>query len=702
MPTVSTSIKLDSRTCIIPDASYQALGAHRKANGYWCPVGPMPGRAWVLMLREDVATVAAYSGSHSLQFSRQAFGAGKVTNTETTTLTGLYFEKAERLGIGGTNDANAVYLVELADKRILAQKFSDTGVLNVNCRSYANSLTYLLGSGTDPMIVSPHTWQTLCDALWNTMSSFLGTAPTLPYSPHGAPDDFRWWGQNAWEALHEVLAKINCTTAYNPIAGTFAYVQIGAAQAMPTDVGVPLWDGEPFDSDALNVPHTIRVYFPVHRKSYGQERDTEVNSNWSIADDAAVYKIDTATGVSGAVAGTVLSLWDDLPRVLDEDNTVTNASALAARAAERVAKWLTENQLASSTMHRVYDGAKASLLPGSLNKAVCWRHWGDDYSTVTEVVRHVGMPAGYENGHTLWTPGENLRAPDVARSSYPNFPRLPNIVQVWDGEHEEGYALAPNGDGLFPARVRRWVAGDLAELETVWLRIAPENPDSIPIGACFAGRLSGMETSGSAFAPLYLAAWPDITTAIAFKAVGSFTNLESNGPLSSNCAWSSVIDGGSGNAEIDGGDAETLIINRPGIYRVSYTHNRTIDPVFVTLEDDNALHWNLQASLSINPAGNFSQGTVSHFEKFFYWRYDGPSPTGSPISGENRLYIVHLQLCLASTFLLYIAPAALPYALTAELAVDFLVREDNGTNVSIFNGNPTFELEFNRVADWEP
>lgn len=691
MPIVSTSIKLDGTPCVINSAEYQALGAARKANGYWCPVGPMPGRAWLLMLRSAVAAIANGS-AHTLTFAQ---------GTSSAALTGLYFDKAERLSTGGTGEADAVYLAEFVDVRGIAQKFSDTGTLNLNCRTYAWSSAHFsstIGFG------GPKSWQELVTAIWNTLPSVMGTAPTLPYSPHGTPEDIRFWGQNSWDALHQVLEKLNCTTAYNPISGTFSYVQLGDTQSLPSSgLGTPLWDGEPFDANALDIPETIRVYFPVNYKSYGQERDVEPSSNWTVEPDAAVYKIDTATGVSGVVTGTVLSLWDDLPRLLDENNSVTNASALTARAAERTAKWVTEHQ--ADMLHRVYAGPLATILPGAQNKAVFWHHWGDGHNCVTEVLRNKTLPSGYDEGRTLWLPGDKFRAPDVMRLSYPNFPRLPNVVEVYsldgtDGltgsELPAGTPIEPNASGLFPARVRRWVAGALAELDTCWLRMAPDNPSYLPNGYCVTARLSGMETHSGTQRPIYIAGLMG-EEKVTFSVTGSFEELRTDGPLTSDCTWDTYI--GSAQAEIDGGDDTKIIINRAGVYQVSYSRSIAIDPNFTTLNDDNVLHWSIRAFLNVN--SHQSADSAFYFDKYYYYRFDDVYPTGAD-TGDNEIKMASPQITLQDIFFLRISNAMLPYDVSADIGVTFLLQEDNGTDVAVFSTNPDFVLDFERIDDYDP
>ena len=99
--------------------------------------------------------------------------------------------------------------------------------------------------------------------------------------------------------------------------------------------------------------------------------------------------------------------------------------------------------------------------------------------------------------------------PDIARKTYPNYPRLPNIVQVDDTGSGTGADVTPNGDGLFRGHVARWVAGSLDILEDCWIRFVDDhdnNNGSVTVTNqdYFYGRLSGVETSGGTQLAIYL------------------------------------------------------------------------------------------------------------------------------------------------------------------------------------------------------
>lgn len=501
MSKISTSITLNGKICLLNKPSTYRHNAS-PVSSYWCPVGPMPGVASVLMTRGDLLKIQE-DDTFTLKF-RTLSDTDLAANTATFIALGLV--KSERISTGEPEDPDGVYVVQLADKRYLLERWSDTGEINANIRSYASSTDHLTGTGSA-------TWASLSQAIWETMSP-LGTFPGLPYAPDGVPENWRFHGVNSWEALHEVLGKIGCTTAYNPFTAGFSIVRLGAEQIIESTTR--FWSSlvaDPLESLATKVPETIRVYFATDYKSIGQERDTELATNWSTT-DAADF-IDVLTGVEGAVAGTILGLWDDMPRLLNEDNTLTNLSALTTRASERSTNWLLDAQVGRN--YDVLIGTRTEFLPGSQVKAVLWRYWpggGQMDGTATEVIRHPGLPIGF-TGRSLSTTqfapvNENIAPPDLARKTFPGYPRLPNLVQIDDSGASPGADVTPNADNLFPGHVVRWVAGSLVTLDDCWIRLIDEhdtlNGDmTAKNNDIFTGRLSGVETSESVQNPIYLA-----------------------------------------------------------------------------------------------------------------------------------------------------------------------------------------------------
>jgi len=506
------TVTLDDRPCVVPDAVASPQVA-RRANSYWCPLGPAAGRAWVLMLRQDLTKIQSKGKTyHELVFSTQKGGK----NFGRAAFSKLLFVKSQRITPGAADADTSLHLVELADKRLLVNRFSDTGNLQMNIRSYAQATDYLTGT-------SGYTWSSAVQTIWNTMTDVLGSFPGLPsgYTPHGTPENLRLTGISAWRSLCRVLEKIGCAVVYNPTSDAFTIVRLGDTQTnLPKLIadGQKLLDAEPLEENAAKFPEKIRVYFHNHYQSYGQERDTCLATNWSTS--GALDHIDVATKVSESVKGTVVVLWDDLPRVLDEDNSLTNSAALSARADERATNWINDHKVSGSRMHQVLPGVVSDVVPGSQVKAVLWRAWGPAAGgTATEIIRHLGLPRqiiGAETppGRTLDGfcdfAGDNYAPPDLARHSYPSFPRLPNIIRVWDSGQSAGALTSANSDGLHPGQVRRYVAGAMATLEDCWILFVDDFDTAA--GAVSAingdyygpGRLSGVETSGGSQKPIYL------------------------------------------------------------------------------------------------------------------------------------------------------------------------------------------------------
>lgn len=479
-------ITLDGKLCKHVDAHFAGTKAVGRANSYWCPVGPLPGRAWVLLSRKDVDAVKDQA-THTLKFGDTSFGP-------------LYWVKATRLFMGGEGATAAAYLVELADRRFTFERSSIAAQYNV--RHHAPPATSGVNRYMETSLDSSAlwTWQTMLADMWSNLPGG-GTAPTLPYTPHGNPENWHFLGVNAWQAIHEVLHKLLCTTAYDPIGNTLSFVRLGAAQNTTTPANSRLlYSAEPIETD-VDIPATVRVNFQTHYLNYGQERDTERTTNWMT--DAAAYFVNQATSVSGAVSGTILPLWDDLIAEFGISNTVTNATALSDRAAEiknnLVQDWQTPQRL------RHWQGIANDLLPGERIKAVLWRNYGD--GTLTESVEHPGLPKHFDgvmSEERFDAVAEHLAPPDFGRATTPNYPRLTNIVEIFHDE-TAGTAVEENGDGLHPARVLRWVAGSLATLDDCWLKLLSVAGGVAVEQRRYLARLSGIATSGGNTRPLYVA-----------------------------------------------------------------------------------------------------------------------------------------------------------------------------------------------------
>jgi hypothetical protein len=453
----STRITIDDLPVVInvPKGSR----AYQKANAVFCPLGPAPTQAWFLMLKGDLDSLDI-NGAHSVTWQTVSDDG---SFDSSLTFPGLYVVNAERLLHGGPGDSNALYLVEFADGRYIAENASDSGVIQANIRSFANAADYLTGTTTYG------TWDNLLGGLWSacgTLGSYPGLPGTLPID--GVPQNTWLIGLNAYRALNAVLDQLDCAIQHDPLANAYSIVQLGTAQSIVAGATTLKWNGEPKSINVTQAAANLTVYHYSHYKAYGQERDTELASNWAATTSGPT---PIATGITGA-QGT-MALWDDLPIVLDETNQNSNAAAITTRDNNRKSRYVTRYTV--NNQHRIHFGLINSFLPGGQIRACLWRNWddGDENElggTVTEFLccsqLITGMRGG-SDGSPAWLDSaiaaperEAYSPPDLSRHSFPNYPRLPNVVQVWHDGATLGDAVAPDatvgGVKLHSGRVKRW------------------------------------------------------------------------------------------------------------------------------------------------------------------------------------------------------------------------------------------------------
>lgn len=370
------------KTVIRLDGDRWRYARERGANGFVTQVGPEPGRGAVVMLRSEVDAMDLNLTKTLVWTGTGIATGGNLPGAKKThTLAGLYVVNDPiRLDPSGDDNDDAPYLVEFTDKRWHLSKFSAInkaynlrkpphGVhtnLLVAGRFYSTSLS----GGT-----TLWTWSTLTEDIWTTIgTTLLGAWPTLPYTPLGTPEDLRFFGVNAWEALHHVLCQIGCTTSLNPITGDFSIVRLGATQTNLAARELSYRRREMHNLDALSavstrVPETIRVFFMY--------RDERQPNNWALAP----YSVDKTTGVTGAVAGTVLPLWSYIPARYDASSGLQSSADLDSLAGEIKDNWLSTYN--TVRQRKVYMGIVADVLPGSQVRGVEWRDGGDGWRTTT-------------------------------------------------------------------------------------------------------------------------------------------------------------------------------------------------------------------------------------------------------------------------------------------------------------------------------
>lgn len=516
----STDITVDDQQVLVASDKLRGTKAWGRANSIFCPLGPAPTRAWLLMSRLHAARLGG-SSTHSLRWAIKTAtnDAASAGDTSVLTFQNLYLAGYERIFTGG-QDTDAAYLVELVDGRYLAEKNSSTGAIQANIRSYANSADYLAGTTTYG------TWETLLEALWTaceTLGEWPGLPPGLPID--GVPENAWFLGLNAYRSLNAVLDLLDCAINPNPLEGTYSIVQLGADQTINANTSTLKWNGQPFTMVADKAAQ-LSIWHYAHYKTYGQERDTELEDNWAVTTpEAAPTPIETEiTGASGT-----LSLWDDLPLLFDETNTQTNTAAILARDQNRKDRYITRHSVGS--VHRVHWGLTTDFVPGGQIKACLWRNWGDgntnqiggtvtEFKACSELITgldsdRIGEGLAWLDKQLVAPEREAYAPPDCARHSYPNYPRLPNIVQVHQGGYEAGETVQPDGETsggvkLHSGRVKRWVANGMVTLDPCWILFV-DNYDTnfgdvrgVEDEYYGPARLSGVSTAGGTLRPVYV------------------------------------------------------------------------------------------------------------------------------------------------------------------------------------------------------
>lgn len=507
---ITTEVRLNGILCVtsVPRGSK----AWRLATSVFCPLGPSPTQAWVLMGREDLKTLVDANASSNSPYTLTWEQKGtEEADSVTLTFSGLYLVKAERIMHGGVDDQSALYLLELADSRWRCQN-RDCGSIRANIRSFANDADFLTET-------EGYTWASLVQELWEAcglLGAFPGLPPTLTPNLDGAPDGTYFIGLSAWRCLCAVLNQLDCAVDHDPLSNTYTIVQLGAEQTIPDNEDTLQWDGQPMPVGAGNTAANLRIYFYFHRKSYGQERDTELGENWAYNGQGDFEEI--ATDIPGASG--MQPLWDDLAWILDEDNAQVNAAEIATRRDNRKARYVL--RVSVEEKHRIHAGLHDNLVTGGQVRAVMWRNWDDSDSdtggTVTEFIAKAGLvgslrqtefgPAWFD--HMMVPPEqENYAAPDLGRRSYPTYPRLPNIVKIVNTGAQAGEEVEPNTDGFHKGKVARWVANALVGLDDCWIRFVDRHDELdgqvTGLNGDYYGpaRLSGISTSDGETLPVY-------------------------------------------------------------------------------------------------------------------------------------------------------------------------------------------------------
>ena len=479
-----------------------------KANGWRHPLGSATGVGHFLLLRKDLDFVSSLP-SVSVEWE---------TSVERFAFPRVFFHSAVRVTWGGAaDDAAAMYLVKLVDVRFHLNRWSKT-TESFNVRNFAGGdpFRYWIYETTNGG--SPWSLLQIARKLWSDCG-LLGAFPGA--AAFGAvskvfPEDLFFQGMNAWCALNSLLEQYGLATKYDPIKDKFSVVRL-SRDSDPKDRQVAsslLFDSRPFSGAACMAPEKIAVHFHKRFEDYGTEADTAAANNHITSNSFYVHELKTE--IAGALPGTVLPLWASTPAVVKHRtmDAILNLQAIKAEAKELARGWISEN--AADRLSRaqvVLVGWHSRWQPDETIKVVSWRDFGSQRGgCVTEVVKFPGLPIDDLDGagEPTLAPAVNFEGNDFARKTAPNYPRLPNLVQVTMPNAAAGEQVSPTKLGVFLGKVRRVNAGELASLEPCWIMFVDEYDSkmgNVPAknGEIYGpARLSGLFTVDDLRLPLYV------------------------------------------------------------------------------------------------------------------------------------------------------------------------------------------------------
>lgn len=384
-----------------------------KANTFATGPGPRYGRGWVLLKKKHLDALGS-AATDTLVFSG-------TDAAHVVTLKSVVPVAQECVTPGSGADPEAVYLLEVADRRIhLARKPTDRA-FNLRKADGTGNYTNTLNSG------SAWTWQQAVDALAGDAG--LSTPLTLPFTPDASPANLVYWGHpSALEALCDLLDRLACALCYDPTTDAFSVARLGESSVSNLSAadaaagGARLWDGYSEQYDRAAVPETIRVRFP--------RRPVDRTDG-----DTPYYFVDVATGVAGATAGTVTQIDDDLS-ALATTGAPSNTAALATRAAERAADWVRKRRYYDQPVLRAWRDfvPTAAGLGGNAVRRVVFddraqlQTWAESgYGYEAEDWRPLG-------GWPVWWPFELTESTGGGSSFYGQPFSTDGEFVVWNGE----------------------------------------------------------------------------------------------------------------------------------------------------------------------------------------------------------------------------------------------------------------------------
>lgn len=476
------------------------------------PLGEAYARGW-FCLRRDTLNKINLNATHSITFTDD-------TGRSATAYNLLFVTEPLNLVPGKASDPDAVFLCEMSDLRYqLGGPHMGVAVnkqFNVRAPDYSADATPATNYYADSLNAgAAWTWQTMMANLWATMSTQLGTTPTLPAIPDGTPEGWRFPGVSCWWALNRILEYANVAVLWNPTlqSNPYSLVAIGAtdsasdAAITTAETGnLKIFDREYRSVIFGRIPGKARVYFHVQYGRYGEEQTTpRTSSQWATN---GVTSIDVTGPDSASDPSVIVPLWGSMAALADKDGAITNTSALTTNASD-VANgfWRMIRGRGGLRLHKIFSGVlmngSTAFVPGSSIRGVAWRQdlngiGGDEPGgLITEIVRHpfwmlrVDDQAGFCE---CCDDSTEVQSPDF-RPSYPNYPHLLQKVRLTTG--------TADANGLFTAFVQQYdsTARTWSDKEACYAK-EHNGLTTLASGNRYTARLSGYDSTATA-APIY-------------------------------------------------------------------------------------------------------------------------------------------------------------------------------------------------------
>ena len=368
-----------------------AIPELQRANAMYVPGGFYPARGWILLRRADYVQINPYSINLGLEIDD---GVNPVVD-----LLHLTVVQARCVSTGSSADPDAIYLVELTDRRgiLFNQWFAWPIRSSYNVRAPAYPEEFYSPSLNGGVT---WTWTQMVLNIWNQMGALLGTFPGLPVSTVSTPEGWQFPGTSAWRALNSILDLLGCSVSVNLAAASpYGITQDGATDAAASTLLsnslLKLEDDlEWIDTGSGRVPAQVIVLFHRRNEYYGTEETVRRDSlQWTSTPSYSVTV--NAPAAFGSAQGQHY-LWTEFTVRYDVNGVPLPADVIlaAAIAAERAQQYY--NRIYRGTlgfMSRVYAGA-LPFATGSMIDGVAWRMRMEEHRLgwQTEVVRGMMPP----------------------------------------------------------------------------------------------------------------------------------------------------------------------------------------------------------------------------------------------------------------------------------------------------------------------